>query len=120
MRNIGIIAGREFKERIQSRSFLTMAFFGPLVVLFVLYILFTATGSETQKVRVLVSDPIEILENIIVPDDKGQIEYAFINTYVEPTEFVKTELYKSYDALLVVNEKVLSNNHVFFFQILAS
>lgn len=116
MRNIGIIAGREFRERIQSRSFLTMAFFGPLVVLFVLYILFTATGGETQKVRVLVSDPIEILENIIVPDDKGQIEYAFINTYVEPTEFVKTDLYKSYDALLVVNEKVLSNNHVFFFQ----
>jgi ABC-2 type transport system permease protein len=115
MNTIFIIGKREWRERVKSRSFITMALLGPLVVLFLLYILFTATGSDTKKIRILVSDPIEQLEKIIVTDE-GQISYDFINAYVEPTEFVKQELFKDYDALLVVNEKVLSNNHVFFFQ----
>lgn len=116
MKRIISIAGRELKERLKSRSFLTMAVGGPLVVLFILYILFTASGGEEEHVRVLVSDPVETLENIIVPDSSGQIEYAFINSYVEPVSFTSDPEYVGFDALLVVNEKVLSNNHVFFFQ----
>ena len=116
MKNIFIIAGRELSERIKSRSFITFSLLGPLVVLFVLYILFNSTASETQKISVLVSDPIEQLEQIIVPDNKGQITYSFINSYVEPSDFVESDLFSTFDALLVVNEKVLSNNHVFLFQ----
>lgn len=116
MKNTIVIAKRELRERIKSRSFLLMALLGPVAVLFILFILFTASGGEMQKVNILVSDPIETLENIIVTDNNGQIEYAFINSYIEPEDFALSSDFKEYDALLVVNEKVLSNNHVFFFQ----
>jgi ABC-2 type transport system permease protein len=116
MKNTIVIAKRELRERLKSRSFLLMALLGPIAVLSLLFILFTASGGEMQKVNVLVSDPIETLENIIVTDNDRQIEYAFINSYIEPEDFASSPDFKKFDALLVVNEKVLSNNHVFFFQ----
>jgi ABC-2 type transport system permease protein len=115
-KHIGIIAMREWNERVRSRSFLSLALVGPLLVMFVLYILFTATTSDMRPMKVLVSDPIELLENRIQPDSSSLIGYEFINEYIEPEQFTTDVLFAKYDALLVVNEKVLSNNHVFFFQ----
>jgi len=115
MNNNIIIASREFKERFSSRSFLLMAIIGPLLVLSILYILFIASGAVKSEFKVLVSDPIELLGSKIKKDTNSHINYNFINQYIEPEDFADNVKYKSYDAVLVVNEKVLSNNHVFLY-----
>ena len=67
MRKIQLIAQRELKERISSRSFLLTALLGPLFVLGLVYALFSLGGSEKQHWNVLIMDKTEIMENKIAP-----------------------------------------------------
>ena len=109
------IAIREFKERVQSKYFALMALMGPVLVLFSLYSMFSLSGDDHQKLNILVVDPANIM-NQIMTGKQGQINYTFIDEYVEVEDFAEKEIYQEFDALLEVNEKVLTNNLAFLFQ----
>ncbi len=115
MRNSWIIAQRELWERIGSRSFLVMALIGPLLVLSMTYLLFVLGGNEQQQWKVLIADPKEIMDNKIMSNKDRAVEYSFIAKYVEIEEFANDPQYKSFDALIEVNEKVLTNKVGFVF-----
>ena len=115
MRNSWIIARRELWERIGSRSFLIMALIGPLLVLSMTYLLFVLGGNEQQQWKVLIADPKEIMENKIMAHKDQSVTYSFIATYVEIEEFANDPKYRSFDALVEVNEKVLTNKVGFVF-----
>jgi len=111
-----IIAIRELKERIFSRSYILFSIFGPLIVLGFLYILFVASGNEAQHWNVLVSDKANILNQKMMPHPDSMVSYSFANDYIEHTDFANGKRYQQYDALVEINEKVLSNkvSHVFY------
>jgi ABC-2 type transport system permease protein len=109
------IAKREFKERIKSRLFISMALLGPAIVIFSLYALFSLSGSEKQNIKILVADPVGIMDNIMTGQE-GQISYTFVAKYVEISDFAYEKDYQQFDALLEINEKVLTNNLAFLFQ----
>lgn len=115
MKNSWIIAVRELRERVGSRSFVVMALAGPLIVLSLTYLLFAVGGNEQQKWNILVADRDGILENKIMPGKDANITYSFINSYVEIEAFADDKMYAKYDALVEVNEKVLSNKVGFVF-----
>ncbi|MDG1147952.1 MAG: ABC transporter permease [Crocinitomicaceae bacterium] len=115
MRNSMLIAIRELKERIGSRSFLLFSTLGPLIVLGFVYLMFAFGGQSKQHWNVLVADPTGIMENKMMVNDDKSISYAFANDYIEMEEFADAKKYQLYDALLEVNEKVLSNKVGFVF-----
>lgn len=116
MRNSWIIAIREWKERIGSRSFLLFSILGPLLVLGMIYLLFTFGGDSKQKWNVLIADPTGVMENKILADDDVNVHYAFADGYIEMDEFKDAKKYQQYDALVEINEKIVSNKvcHLFF------
>lgn len=115
MRNSLIIAGREFRERLKSRAFILFSVLGPLVVLTILYFLFAYGGKSAVNWKVLVSDKAQLLEGKMLPQQNGNLTYYFINDYIEIEEFAQAKKYQEYDALLEINEKVLSNKTGFIF-----
>lgn len=115
MKNSLLVAMREWKERIGSRSFLMFALFGPLVVLTFVYLLFVFGGEGEQRWNVLIADPAGILENKIMVTEDQSVRYAFADDYIEMEEFANAQKFQSFDALLEVNEKVLSNKTGFVF-----
>ncbi|MGV3632021.1 MAG: ABC transporter permease [Bacteroidota bacterium] len=110
-----LVASREFKERLRSRNFLFMALFGPLVVLALIYLLFTLGGSSKKTWNILVADPNGILENKIMAKENASIHYSFANDYVEMEDFAHGKQFSKFDALLEVNEKVFSNKIAYLF-----
>lgn len=116
MRNSWIIAMRELKERIFTRSFIWMSILGPLSVLLLIYFLFQYGGTSKQRWQVLVTDPTGLLENKIYTNRDHTIEYAFLNAYLDIEDFKKGNRYQQYDAMVEVNEKVLTNkvSYVFY------
>lgn len=115
MKKSWIIALREMRERVRSRSFLAMAIFGPLAVLFFLFALFQLGGKKAVKWKVLVADKAMILDNKMAPRDDANVTYSFYNDYIEVEDFAKGKKFQEYDALLEVNEKVLGNKVGFVF-----
>lgn len=116
MKNSWLIALREVKERLGSRSFLLFSFFGPIVILGLVYLLFVYGGSQTQHWNVLISDPAGIMENKIMAQKDAQVTYSFANGYIEHEEFADAKKYQEFDAMVEINEKILSNkiSHVFY------
>lgn len=116
MRNSWIIARREFFERVGSRSFLLMAVAGPLVLLSLIYLLFVSAGNQRQHWRVLVADPVGLMDNRVLFREVSDVQYDFIAKYVEIDEFAKSSDYQKYDALIEINEKVITNktSHIFY------
>ncbi len=106
---------REFKERIGTRSFVLFSLLGPILVLAVIYLLFTMGGSHKQEWKVLVSDSKGILENRIMLDEDVSIQYDFVDAVLEIEDFRDGKRYQKYDAMLDVNEKVISNKTAFVF-----
>ena len=115
MKNSWIIAMREFRERIGSRSFIIMAFVGPLIVLSLTYLLFALGGKEQQRWNVLISDPNSIMGNKIMAGKDQSLRYSFVADYIEIEDFANKPEYKSFDALVEINEKILSNKSGFVF-----
>ncbi len=115
MRNSWIIAMREWKERVGSRSFLLFSILGPLTVLTVMYILFAYGGKTAMKWNVLVVDPAGIMENKMSAREDVNIKYAFADNYIEIEEFADAKKYQNFDAMVEVNEKVLANKVGFVF-----
>ena len=115
MRNSWIIAMRELRERLGSRSFLLMAILGPLVVLTFTYLNFQFGGKEQQKWHVLIVDPANVLEQKIMSGEDPNIEYSFATNYIEIEQFAEDKRFAPYDAMVEVNEKILSNKSSFLF-----
>lgn len=115
MKNSWLIALRELKERIGARSFLIMSIVGPLIVLGLIYMLFALGGQSKQHWNVLIADPANIMENKIASSKDESIDYSFADGYIETKEFEKAKRYQEFDALLEINEKILSNKTAFVF-----
>lgn len=115
MRNTWIVAAREWKERVSSRGFIFMSILGPLVVLITLYLLFLFGGKTMTKWNVMVVDPGGIFENKLLPRPDASISYSFVNQYIEIEEFAEAQKFKNFDAMIEINEKVLSNKVGFVF-----
>ncbi len=111
-----LIAIREWKERVLSRSFLLFSILGPLVVLGLVYLLFAYGGQAKQSWNVLIADPSGVLKGRILVDEDINIKYSFADGYIEMEEFRDAKKYQQFDALFEVNEKVVSNKvgHVFY------
>jgi len=112
MRKIHLIAMRELKERIKSRSFLLMAVLGPLFVLGLFYALFSLGGSEKQHWNVLIMDKTEIMQTKIAPKKDPRFTFHFINEFVEYEQFADLEQFQGYDLAVLINEKIISNKQV--------
>lgn len=115
MKNSWIIAMRELRERIGSRSFVVMALVGPLLVLSLTYLLFAMGENKQQRWKVLISDPRGIMENKIMPGEDKSIQYSFASDYIEIADFASGKNYQDFDAMVEVNEKIITNKLSFVF-----
>lgn len=106
---------RELKERIGSRSFILMALFGPIIVLTMTYLLFVLGGKEQQNWKVLIVDPANVMEHKIMANEDPNVNYAFATNYIEIEDFAQNPDYVDYDAMVEINEKILSNKSSFLF-----
>ena len=115
MRNSWLIAVRELRERMGARSFMLMSIMGPLVILGIIYMLFVLGDQGKQHWDVLIADPTGIMENKIMAIEDKSVTYSFANGYIEMEEFRDGKKYQTFDAMIEVNEKVLSNKVAFVF-----
>jgi ABC-2 type transport system permease protein len=107
-----LVAQREIRERVRSRSFILMALIGPVILLALLYALFSIAGSEKQTWNVLVMDKNEVFSNRIAPQEDPRFSFTFINDFAEYDDFAELELFSNYDMMVVINEKIVSNKWV--------
>lgn len=116
MRNSWIIALREVKERIGSRSYVLFSIFGPLIILGLVYLLFVFGGNESEKWNILVTDKAGILETKMMPHPDESVTYSFANDYINHDDFANGKRYQQYDAMVEINEKVFGNkiSYVFY------
>lgn len=110
-----MIAAREWRERIGSRSFLLLSFFGPLVVLGLIYVLFALGGQSKLHWKVLIADPANIMGQKMMPKPDENVSFHFADAYIEVEEFKDAKKYQDYDALLEINQKIISNKEAFVF-----
>ncbi|MCO5260622.1 MAG: ABC transporter permease [Crocinitomicaceae bacterium] len=115
MRNTWIIILREIKERVASRSFVLFSIFGPLIILGLIYLMFKFGGSESEKWNVLITDKAGILDNKLLAHPDANVSYSFANDYIEHTDFAAGKRYQKFDAIVEINEKVLSNKIAYVF-----
>jgi ABC-2 type transport system permease protein len=115
MRNSWIIAMRELRERLGSRSFVLMAILGPLVVLTLIYLVFQFGGKDQQKWHVLIVDPANVMEHKIMSREDPNITYSFATNYIEIEQFANEQRFAPFDAMVEINEKVLSNKTSYLF-----
>lgn len=116
MKNSLLIAMRELRARVWSRSFLAMSILGPVAVLVFTYLIFAFGDEGEQKWNVLIADPTNYMEGKIMPGKDKSITYSFANSTLDHEVFRDGSRYKDFDALIEINEKVLENkvSHVFF------
>lgn len=116
MKNTWLIALREVGERLGARSFILMSVFGPLIILGLIYLMFVFGGNQTERWNVLITDPNGIMENKILANTDENVTYSFANDYIEHDEFAAAKKFQQFDAMVEINEKVLSNkvSHVFY------
>lgn len=112
MYNWALVAQRELKERIKSRSFILMAILGPLIVLLFTYLLFAFGGSSKKHWNVLIMDQNELMENKLMPRKDPMFSFDFINAFVDYDQFASLDKFQEYDLTVWVNEKVLTNKTV--------
>ena len=110
-----IIAMRELRERVLNKSFLTMLFVGPFLVLTLAYFLVKANDQGKKELTVLIADPGNIMEGVISSKDNASVNYYFVDGYLELDEFKLAKDYQRFDVLIEINEKVLNNKKVFVF-----
>ncbi len=110
-----IIAMRELRERVLNKSFLTMLFVGPFLVLTLAYFLVKANDQGKKELTVLIADPGNIMEGVISSKDNASVNYYFVDGYLELDEFKLGKDYQRFDVLIEINEKVLNNKKVFVF-----
>jgi ABC-2 type transport system permease protein len=92
-----------------------MGLIGPIIVLISVYLLFKLGGKDQQKWNVLVADPRGVFAEKIVSAEDPTIDYDFANDYITPENFVQDPRFKEYDALVEINEKVITNKVAYLF-----
>jgi len=115
MYNSWIIAMREWKERVTNRSFIMLSVLGPLLVLGLIYLLFTLGGKSQKHWNVLIVDPANLMSNQMLSKEDKSITYSFGDAYLETTDFEKGKRFQKFDAFLEINEKILTNKTAFVF-----
>lgn len=115
MKTTWLIAMREFKERIGTRSFILFSILGPLLVIGLIYTLFALGGQSKQHWDVLIADHGGLFENKIMANEDESITYYFADGVIEIEEFRDAKQFQRFDAMLEVNEKVLTNKTGFLF-----
>lgn len=116
MKNSFLIAVREWRARVGSRSFILMSILGPVLILALTYMLFVFGDEGKQQWNVLVVDPSNILNGRVLSDEDNSVQYSFANGYISHDEFRDAKRYQEFDALVELNEKVLSIkvSHAFY------
>src|SRR3989338_9175058 len=109
MKKSMLIAWREWRERIGSRSFILFSLLGPLVVLGIIYLLFAFGGDSKQHWNVLIADPTGVMDNRVLIEDDANVHYSFADGYIEMEEFRDAKKYQRFDAMIEINEKIVSN-----------
>jgi len=110
-----LVAHRELLERIKTRSFISMAIVGPLLVLLITYVLFVLGGNDKARWKVLIADPANIMDTKMLANNSGTITYDFADDYIQLKDFETGKRYQKYDVLLEVNEKILINKSAYLF-----
>lgn len=107
---------REFRARVGSRSFIVMSVLGPMFILAFVYMLFAFGDEGKQRWNVLVTDRANLLDGRILVDSTNSITYSFADDYLEHYDFKDGKRFQQFDAMVEINEQVLSNKicHVFF------
>jgi ABC-2 type transport system permease protein len=77
--------------------------------------LFAYGGKTATRWNVLITDPTNLMEGKIMAQKDSMIRYSFADDYIEVEEFANAKRYQNYDAMVEVNEKVLSNKTGFVF-----
>lgn len=112
MNKTWLIASRELKARLLSRSFVLMAFLGPIIVLIGAYLLFALSGTEKKNYNVLIMDKKEILSNRLMPQKDPLFNFDFINSFIDYDEFANLDKFQKYDLSVWINEKVFTNKTI--------
>jgi ABC-2 type transport system permease protein len=110
-----LVAQRELLERIKTRSFISMAIVGPLMVLLITYLLFVLGGNDKTHWKILIADPANIMDTRMLANNNGTITYDFADDYIQLKDFENGKRYQKYDVLLEVNEKILINKSAYLF-----
>lgn len=115
MKNSLLLALREFKERMSSRSFRVMLFVGPLLIVGLIYLLMESGNQGVRSMKVLIADPANLLDGKIASNPSEAVSYYFYDDYIEMEPFKNSPKFREFDALIEINEKVLINKKVFLF-----
>ena len=115
MKNSWLIAMRELRERVLNKSFLLMLVLGPLLVLTLAYFLVEANDQGKEKLTVLIADPGNIMDGVISSRESSNVNYYFVDGYLDLEEFKLGNEYQKFDVLIEINEKILNNKKVFVF-----
>ncbi|MES2800570.1 MAG: ABC transporter permease [Bacteroidota bacterium] len=110
-----LIAIRELRERVGTRSFLLMSILGPAITILLTYILFAFGSEGKQEWNILIVDPSGIMENKILANEDKAAHYSFADNYMELEDFRDGKQFQKFDAMVEINEKVLGNKTVFVF-----
>ena len=116
MRNSLLIAIREWKARVLSRSFIVMSIVGPILILALTYMLFIFGDTGKQEWNILITDPADIMKGKINSHGNSRVTYSFANDYIEHEDFRDGKAYQEFDAMVEINENVLQNkvSYVFY------
>ncbi|PWH85346.1 ABC transporter permease [Brumimicrobium oceani] len=112
MNKVILIAKREIAERFQNRSFKWLMILGPLAVLGLIYLFLSTTTSTNKEWKILLMDKKEIFDSKLTSNPPKNLQFDFINTFVDYDEFAYQEKYQSYDISVWINEKIVSNKNV--------
>ena len=115
MNNSLLISVRELKERWNNNSFRVMLVLGPLLIIAMIYLVLESGNQGVSSMKVLIADPTNLFEGKIASRSSESVSYYFYDDYIEFEAFKNSPKFKSFDALIEINEKVLINKKVFLF-----
>jgi ABC-2 type transport system permease protein len=110
-----LLTQREIQERLSQKGFWYMLVLGPLVLLLSLFVILKAADQGKQELKVLIADPGQIMGHRLMAQEEKNVQYYFLDDYLEIKEFDKAKAYRDFDVLVELNEKVLNNKKCFVF-----
>lgn len=112
MNKILIIIKKELLEKIESKSFWSMAIIGPLLVLLITYLLFNFGNQEKAVYKALIMDENAVFDNKFDAHNDPKFKFDFIGTFIDYPDFANDEKFEKYDLAIWINEKVVTNKKI--------
>ncbi len=114
MSKISLIIKREYSSRVMKKSFLVVTILVPLLIAGLGFLAMWMSVEETKQVRVLVIDPANLCGGKIYVgnDPNPPAKFYFQEKEVLPDDFQNREDLQSYDILLGIDAKVITNKHI--------